>query len=319
VFSILRVLTYRKAFIIYNPQAGRLRGRAHHFIERATRVLTNAGHHVQAVPTTGPNTAATLARDCIGQGADLILVGGGDGTMNEVINGMVHSDVPVAILPGGTANVLANELAVGNRLEPAAKLISECIPQRIALGLLRCADVEPRYFALMAGAGLDAHIVYHISARLKVAIGKVAYWISGFVHGMRLLPEFTVDVDGRQLRSSFALASRVRNYGGDLEIARNITLLDHDFEVVLFAGVNPLRYIKYLMAVLIGHAHGLKGVTVLRAGSVTLSSPEDARIYVQVDGEYAGRLPATVEIVPHCLTLLLPPDSHKKWTPLPTP
>jgi len=296
-----------------------LRGRAQHFIDRATRVLSEAGHHVEAVPTHGPNTAAALARECIERGADLILVGGGDGTMNEVINGMAHSDVPVAILPGGTANVLANELAIGNRLEPAAKLVSACVPQRISLGLLRCADAEPRYFALMAGAGLDAHIVYHISARLKLAIGKVAYWISGFVHGMRLLPEFTVDVDGRQSQSTFALASRVRNYGGDLEIARNITLLDHDFEVVLFAGVNPFRYIKYLTAVLIGKAHGLKGVTVLRADSVSLSSPEDARIYVQVDGEYAGKLPATVEIVPKCLTLLLPPDSHKKWTPLPTP
>ena len=122
-----------------------------------------------------------------------------------------------------------------------------------------------------------------------------------------------------------ALASRVRNYGGDLEIARNITLLDHDFEVVLFAGVNPLRYIKYLTAVLLGRAEGRKGVTMLRADSLTLSAPEDCRIYVQVDGEYAGRLPATLEMVPHCLTLLMPPgfsaraaNRDRTWTPLPT-
>lgn len=302
-----------------------MRGRAHDFLERATGVLAAGGNSVEAVPTPGPRTGAAVARECIERGADLILVAGGDGTLNEVVNGVVHSDVPVGILPGGTANVFATELGIGNRLEPAAKLVSESTPERISLGLLRSKDQEPRYFALMAGAGLDAHIVYHISARMKTALGKVAYWIAGFVQGTRLLPEFTVDIAGRRFRSSFALVSRVRNYGGDLEIARNVTLLDHDFEVVLFAGVNPLRYVKYLTAVLIGKAEGRKGVTMLRADSVTLSSPEDRRIYVQVDGEYAGHLPASVEIVPHCLTVLMPPeytaraaDRDRTWTPLPT-
>ncbi len=213
------------------------------------------------------------------------------------------------------------ELGIGSRLERAANLISDCVPHRISLGLLRCAGEEPRYFALMAGAGLDALIVYKISAKLKSALGKVAYWIAGFIHGLRPLPEFTVEAAGRQHRPTFALASRVRNYGGDLEIARNITLLDHDFEIVLFEGVNPLRYIKYLTAVLLGRTAGLRGVTTSRCDSLTLACPEDRRIYVQVDGEYAGRLPAAIEIVPHCLTMLMPPgfgarlaDRDRTWT-----
>jgi diacylglycerol kinase (ATP) len=287
--------------------------------------LTDAGHNVEAVPTHGPRTAAAVARECIARGADLLLVGGGDGTLNEVINGAVGSDVPVGILPGGTANVLATELKISKRVEKAAGLVSECTVERISLGLLSCADEEPRYFALMAGAGLDALIVYKISARLKSALGKVAYWIAGFVHGTRLLPEFTVEVDGRTHRSSFALASRVRNYGGDLEIARDITLLEHDFELVLFAGVNPLRYVKYLTAVLLGKTAGLKGITVMRTNRLTVSSPEDRRIYIQVDGEYAGRLPATIEIIPNCLNLLIPPhfirttsDRDRTWTTSPT-
>jgi diacylglycerol kinase (ATP) len=266
-----------------------------------------------------------VARDCIAQGADLLLVAGGDGTMNEVVNGAVHSGVPVGILPGGTANVLATELRISKRVENAAKLVSECTAERISLGLLRCADAEPRYFALMAGAGLDALIVYKINAKLKSALGKVAYWITGFVHGMRILPEFTVDVAGEQYRSSFALASRVRNYGGDMEIARDITLLENDFEVVLFAGVNPLRYVHYLTAVLLGKTKGLNGISVARTDRLEISSPEDRRIYVQVDGEYAGRLPATIEIVPNCLSLLIPPqfatralDRDRTWTTSPT-
>ncbi len=320
-----RVLTYRRAFIVYNPYAGKLRGRADEFIGRASRILSAAGHHVEAVPTRGPRTGGDVARECLAAGADLILVGGGDGTMNEVINGMVNSDVPIGILPGGTANVLAMELGIGKRLERAAKLVGDCVPHRISLGLLRCAGEEPRYFALMAGAGLDALIVYKISAKLKSALGKVAYWIAGFVHGLRPLAEFTVETAGQRHRPTFALASRVRNYGGDLEIARNISLLDHDFEIVLFEGVNPLRYVKYLTAVLLGRAYGLRGVTTSRCESLTLASPEDRRIYIQVDGEYAGRLPATIEIVPHCLTMLLPlgfgaraANRDRTWTTLPT-
>lgn len=294
-------------------------------VDRVARVLAGAGTPVESIPTTGPKTGAALARQCIGQGADLILVAGGDGTINEVINGAVHSDVAVGILPGGTANVLATELGICKGFDHAAKALCDSTPQRISLGLLRCAGEEPRYFAIMAGAGLDAHIVYHVSARMKSMLGKFWYWLAAFGRAVRLLPEFTVEIGGRQLRSSFALASRVRNYGGDLEIARSVTLLDHDFEVVLFAGRNPLRYLKYLSAVLLGKAEGRKGVTVLRADSLALSSPEDRRIYVQVDGEFAGRLPATIKIVPHCLTLLLPPDfsasaadRDRAWTRLPT-
>lgn len=302
-----------------------MRGRAGDRIGRVARILAEEGHAVESVATTGPRTAATLARECVRKGADLILVAGGDGTFNEVINGIVHSDVPVGLLPGGTANVLATELGIARGLEAAARQVSQCLPERVSLGLLRCANEEPRYFAAMAGAGLDAHIVYHVSARLKSALGKVAYWIGGFVHGMRILPQFTVDVAGEQYRSSFALASRVRNYGGDLEIARSVTLRDHDFEIVLFSGANPLRYVKYLTAVLIGKAAGRKGVTILRADSLRLSCPEDQRIYIQVDGEYAGRLPAAIEIVPHSLTLLTPPgfaqraaQPDRTWTTLPT-
>lgn len=277
------------------------------------------------VPTSGPQTAAGIARECIARGADLIVVAGGDGTINEVVNGMAHSDIPIGVLPGGTANVLAVELGLGCKLEPAAQTLAQSVPERISLGLLRTASQEPRYFALMTGAGLDAHIVYNVSARLKSAMGKAAYWVGGIIHGMRILPEFTAEVNGREYRASFALVTRVRNYGGDLEIARRISLLDDDFEVVLFQGVNPLRYMKYLAAVMLGTAERLKGVTVLRAECVKFLLPEDRRIYVQIDGEFAGPLPATVEIVPHALTLLVPPAFAKTrapavsaWTTSPT-
>ena len=177
--------------------------------------LTASGHCVTAVATTGPRTAASIARDCVEKGADLILAGGGDGTINEVANGMIGVETPLAILPGGTANVLAVELGVGSNMARAARKIGDLVPARIAVGSIE-NESEQRYFLLMAGAGLDAMIVYNIDAKLKALVGKVAYWVGGFGQFGRSLPEFNVHTNGEEVRCSFALANRVKNYGGDL-------------------------------------------------------------------------------------------------------
>lgn len=257
------------------------------------------------VPTTGPRTAAALARECIAAGADLILATGGDGTVNEVLNGMVHSAVPLAVMPAGTANVLAVELDIGTRLIRAAEQLDTLVPERISLGLLRNQQ-EERHFILMAGAGFDALIVYHIDAKLKAAFGKVAYWLAGFSTFGKPLPEFVVRTDGRNSRCSFALASRVRNYGGDLYIARNASLFSDQFELVLFEGANSVPYVKYLVGIVTNRLAKMRGVSVLRAGTIELDCATGPGIYIQIDGEYAGRLPARLEIVPKSLTLLVP-------------
>ncbi len=252
--------------------------------------------------------AAEIVRGAIERGADLILVAGGDGTINEVVNGMVHSDVPLGILPAGTANVLACELNIGSTLERAAQSIDSCVQERVAVGRLsRGSDDNGRHFLSMAGAGLDADIVYRLNIKLKNALGKVAYWLGGFGNVGRRLPEFTVQAEGREFRVSFALASRVRNYGGDLELAPTVSLLDDQFELVLFEGANSFLYLRYILGVVIRKHQGMRGVTILRTRKVSFSTPQDSRIHLQVDGEYAGLLPATVEIVPNALTLLVPP------------
>ena len=100
----------------------------------------------------------------------------------------------------------------------------------------------------------------------------------------------------------------MRNYGGDFEIARRVSLFDDEFEVVLFEGHSSVPYLKYLAGVMTNRLSGMKGVTVLHASRVDLSAPEDNRVYVQIDGEFVGRLPAQVRIVPDALTLLVPPE-----------
>ena len=282
----------------------------------------------EAIPTTGPCTAREIARNCIERGADLILVAGGDGTINEVVNGMIGSQVPLGVLPAGTANVLAMELGIGSRMSKAAGALQNCVPERVAVGRL-ANEFEPggRHFLLMAGIGLDAHIVYHMSASRKATLGKAAYWIGGFSQLGRRFPEFTIEADGAVHQASFALVSRVRNYGGDLEIAPTVSLLEPDFEVVLFSGASSFRYLKYMFGVITGRLKRMPGVTILRAHKISCQAPQNQRIHMQVDGEYAGRLPATFETVPNALTLLVPPDFRRRrpasaadpaWTTSPT-
>ena len=249
------------------------------------------------------------------RGADLILAAGGDGTINEVLNGMVGSEVPLGVLPAGTANVLAVELGIGTRALRAAETLETWLPQRIAAGRIENAH-EQRHFLLMAGAGLDAMIVYSIDAQLKKRLGKVAYWITGLSQLGKALPEFDVRVDGHEVRCSFALASRVRNYGGDLTIARNASLFENDFEVVLFEGAHSLPYAKYMIGVVTGRLAGMRGVTTAKAQTIELACPTGPGIYIQVDGEYAGRLPARLSIVPGAISLLVPRDFAQRRSAL---
>ena len=277
-------------------------------MKRSVDLLASQGIEVEAIPTAGPNDAARLVQSVSHSETDLILVAGGDGTINEVVNGMAGSKLPLGILPAGTANVLANELKLGKTMEKAAAELLQCVPERVALGVLSTATGDsPRYFLLMAGAGLDADIVYNLNPRMKDSLGKVAYWIGGLAKFGQRLPEFTVETEGRAYRTSFALVSRVRNYGGDLEISPTISLLDDEFEMVLFEGANSVPYVKYMLGVLARRIQGMKGVTVLRTRKALLSGPEAGTVYVQVDGESAGAVPASVELVPSALTLLVPP------------
>ena len=296
-------MTYRNGVLIYNPQAGKLR-RDPERVARAAAELRGRGWTLRESPTAGPGTAGREAATAIEQGADVVVVAGGDGTINEVVGGMAGSSVPLAVLPGGTANVLCCELGLPCSMEKVATRLPDFAPRRIALGLYQSARGR-RYFTMMAGVGLDAHIVEHMNPGLKRQLGKGAYWIEGFRSVLRRLPEFKVIVDGIEHRASFALVTRVRNYGGDLEIARSVRLTSPDFEVVLFSGSLAPVYLKYFAGVGLNRLNGMSGVQVLRATTVEVREP-DAAVFAQLDGEAAGPIPGKVEIVPDALNLLMP-------------
>lgn len=274
-------------------------------LKRTIQLLQQQGIEATLVATDAPGSATFQVREQIDLGCELIIAAGGDGTINEVANGMLHTGIPLGILPGGTANVLAREMKMPRTLLDAAAQLSTFQPQTVGVGMIRMGESERRSFLCMAGCGLDAEIVSRLDVKLKAATGKFAYYVTGFSQVFRPLREFPVIVDGVPYQASFALISRVRNYGGDLEIARGASLLKADFEVVLFRGTFAARYLPYLVGVAIGQAAHMPGCTVLRARRV--ECPSGNGIFAQIDGELAGQLPVTVEILPDALTLLAPP------------
>lgn len=306
--------SYRDIHLIYNPAAGKLQRGSIDVIHRAAEVLRNLGNGVNLVPTSGPKEARTLARRAVAGGADLVLVAGGDGTINEAMNGVVLSNTPMGVLPLGTANVLATELGLARSTEEVAALVPGLVQERISVGFLQTAEGQSRYFAMMAGIGLDAHIVVNVDLELKKKLGKLAYWIGGFAQLGQKFPEFQVTIEGVPTRSSFTLAARVRNYGGDIEIAKSACLLDDYFEVVAFEGEDSFQYLKYFTGVLANLLDDMKGVTIKKAREIEFTCPRDSNVYVQVDGELAGKLPATIEIVPDALTLLMPAAVRTKFS-----
>jgi diacylglycerol kinase (ATP) len=293
---------YRQPILIYNPTAGKFRGNPAPLVERAMAALARVGVTPRSLPTDSAGHATDLARTAVENGVDLVLVLAGDGTVNEVANGLVHSGVPLGVLPGGTANVLAMELGLGSRLERAATRLASSVPRTVALGRIVSGKGEARYFLMMCGAGFDARVVDEVDHRFKAAAGKLAYWWTGLTQIRRRVEQLDVRVDGSSHRCGFALISRVRNYGGDLEIARGASLLRDAFEIVTFEGSNPLRYAWYMSGVLLGRVESIRGARVIASDHAEVLT----EAHLQIDGEYLGRGTAVIEIVPGALNLLVP-------------
>jgi diacylglycerol kinase family enzyme len=213
--------------------------------------------------------------------------------------------VPLLVLPAGTANVLSCEIGTGNDALAVLRGLEQMECADVTPGVLRGAEGE-RLFLCMAGAGLDARIVRLVSPAWKRRLGKLSYWQGALAQLGRRLEVFEAEAGGRKYECSFALAARVRNYGGELWIARHANLLEDRLAVVLFEGTSSLRYVKYFAGVLLGRLRGMSGVHVLDAQRVALRLLEDPVIDLQVDGEHAGYAPAEIGLGEKRIRLLVP-------------
>jgi diacylglycerol kinase (ATP) len=302
----------RTASIIYNPYAGGGHPRRPRQLEEAREIFTNAGIESEMIPTDAPRAAGRLARGAVDGGSQLIVVCGGDGTLNEAINGIAGSQVPVALLPAGTANILAKELGIPWNIPRAAEQLLHGTPVRIALGLMTpVADREARrYFLSVAGAGADGAVVHALDPAMKLKTGIIAYWLEGYKQLMSYsFPLFRVTDSSGTADATLIIVGRTKHYGGPFSITTGADLFSNEFELALFQSQSKLRYVSYLPATWTGMLRRMRDVRFVKTKSVLCEPPEGETVYAQVDGEGWHSLPAEFTIVPDALTLVVPLNS----------
>ena len=294
----------RKATLISNPKTGRYKSRRLP-IENIASLLRSRGVDVDLRLTTAPHEATEIAARAARNGSSEIIVAGGDGTINEAIQGLAGTKARLAIIPRGTANVLARELGLPLDEQEAAEVAARGKSRRIHLGvaIVETTNVS-RYFALMAGIGLDASIVRDVRPRLKKRIGKGAFWISGLSHLASWRPNpFALEIDGREYTATFAAIGKGPRYGGDLAITPGARLDEPEFEVCIIETSNRFRYLRLLSyAVRTGMPRDNPAVQFIKTKKILARG--DAP--VQIDGELFGALPMRFEIAPQSLEVVIP-------------
>jgi diacylglycerol kinase (ATP) len=299
----------RSALLVVNPNAGRVRSSESKRLDSARRILERDGIQTDLALTDGPGDASEIARRAVADGRQMVVACGGDGTFNEIVNGLAGSHVPLALLPAGTANVLAKELSLPWNVERAAALVAGSRLRRIALGLATSGEgnVAPRHFLSVAGAGPDGAIVHALDLGLKQRAGVLAYWAEGIRQlAAYKFPRFRVTAGGRQFESTLIVVGRTKHYGGPFQITTEADLHSDEFEVMVCESSSRLRYSSYVGLLCLRRLRGARHLTFLKTSSVYCEPLDRAPVFTQVDGEPLGQLPAEFRIVPDALTLAVP-------------
>ncbi len=290
----------KSLLIISNPVARKASDRK---VAMASYYLQSKGYKVDVLFTQRKGDAERIARDAAEKPPAIIVAAGGDGTFNEVINGLAGTDIPVGILPLGTTNVMAREIGVPEDVRGAMEIVVRKPPRLVSLGkvILRQEKPHARYFGLMAGIGYDGETVCRIRESLKKISGKGAYVLSGLstLAGLHA-SELTFTTRGNAYTGYSAIIGNAARYGGDFRVTPDATLTDPVLYACIFQGRSRLDIIRYVTGVLVGKHLKMKDVAYVPAEKIEISGTA----HVQIDGDYLGMTPATIEVVPDALRLI---------------
>ncbi len=297
------------AVLIFNPTAGPRDTRQE--LERVIEYLSARGWQAVLRVTRKPGDAKQLAEAVAAAGCQAVFVAGGDGTVNEVVNGLVGSSTAMGVLPVGTGNVWAKELrlpmltlAHRDRLVVAARMLLEGEVRAVDVG--RAGD---RCFLVCAGIGIDAQVAAEVEPRTRSAkqMGALPYLMAGLMvardfSGVRT----TVVIDGRTIRAKtiLVLVSNIQLYGGLVRITPEARLDDGQLDVRIFRGMGPSWVLRHTAGVFINRHLRDPKVTYHRGRRVTVYTADPCPI--QLDGEPVGTTPMSIEVVPRALRVLVP-------------
>src|SRR5262245_6430181 len=297
---------FKKSSLIYNPTAGALR-RDPGQIDRLIADLKLHGIEVSPLKTDSVGHAAELARAAVDGHTDLVIVCGGDGTINEAAQSLIGTETALAVWPCGTANVLAEELRLPRSTQALTELIAGGNMRTISVGrALKPENGWQRYFLLMAGIGLDATIVQGVDLNLKRLTGIGAYLASGIDYLARLpITPFSLDFNGQSHESTFAVIANAAHYAVWFTIAPEARMDDENLDICLFNARSRLAYLGYAFLSMSGKHTRRSGVIYQPTSEVIKANSNDAAL-VQLDGDVVGHLPMQFEIVPHALRVIAP-------------
>jgi diacylglycerol kinase (ATP) len=323
---VLAYIQCVRAALIYNPSAGSNRACRLALLERAGSVLQSAGHGFTLVPTRAAGSAGEQAAEALQSGHDTVFACGGDGTVHDVLQGVMQSShsrtATLGVLPFGTGNVLINDL--GFPRDPIACMQAQlqASVRRIALGKITCdrkGETVSRYFITTAGLGPDAEMLYRVTTQKKDRWGLLAYVYEAAKLSVRHgFPPFHAEytkIDGavESAPVSQIMAVRITNFGNFMRrFAPGASLTRNDMQLVLFRTRRWRQYASYLARTAVDRHWQVEGVDLVHATELRcqvleseVKNPKAKQIFVEADGEVLGNLPATIEIVPDAVNIFM--------------
>ena len=288
------------AVIIGNPNSGSAGDEG--YLERFAETLRAGGLGVEVLNTERPDHATELSTAA---GDRLVIAAGGDGTVNEVVNGLSEG-ATLGILPLGTANVLARELGLPLKPEDACERILTGTPIRMDVGVATDEEGTERRFTLMAGIGFDADVVREVTPRLKRYLRTLAFPLVALkVYFWGDRPDLQI-VDGDATHvAQFAVVANGQYYGGEFEVAEDASLTSGALEVVLVEKVGHLMR-PDILARILAKSPLDRAMKSFSSQTVDAKSPaaRGARVLVQMDGEVWGQLPMSFRIEPAAIKVI---------------
>ncbi|HWL52955.1 MAG TPA: diacylglycerol kinase family protein [Chthoniobacteraceae bacterium] len=289
-----------RSILILNPTARS--GRARGLRRRLGKLIGSSPVLVRE--TAHPGQARSIAQWAVGKGYRRVIAAGGDGTVNEIINGIAGSDLSLGLLPVGTMNVFAAELGLPRSLERCWEIIEADRTCEVDLPL-----ANGHAFIQLAGVGLDAQVIRETSHAFKRHLGPLSYLISATQIASRKPPRLTIrTAEGTTHDGSFVLVGNGRFYGGPFPVFPEARSHDGLLDVILFQNLGYLDIARYLQAIFFRFQHQLHDVVSLQTRRLQVSA--DMPVPVEVDGEVIGDTPIDFHFHPKPLRIVVPASYH---------
>jgi YegS/Rv2252/BmrU family lipid kinase len=301
------------ARVILNPAAGPRD--FHRQLNKALEHLRAHGWDVELLKTAKKGDATRFARQVAAAGCDVVIAVGGDGTINEVVNGLAGSDTALGIIPAGTSNVYAVDVGIPiwsplrpNAVRIAAEMIRTGQKRKVDLGQVKLTNGRKRYFFMWCGVGLDAAISQEVRSENTRRLGMAAWAIAGVMVALNFMgirSSVTVDNHKKRKRVLWAVFSNGQLYGRLWRVAPKAKMNDGILDLTVFEGYGVPSTIRHLAGLTLGQYARDPTVHFYRGRSFIIETYKP--LPVHVDAEPVGMTPVEIDVVPHSLNLILPP------------